>query len=227
MSEFPLISVVMPAFNAAAFIGDAIQSALAQTYLRLEVIVVDDGSTDGTAQIVRDFAERVALIQKSHQGIAKTRNAAIAAAGGEMLAFLDADDLWLPEKLERQTSYLFSNPQLDMVFSAVRQFADPRGTVRLDPRYETMQGKLASTMLIRRGSFERAGWFDPQHLASEFVAWVLQAEAKGLTSDVLPEVLTLRRLHDNNNGLRQRDLQSREYLALLKRRLDQRRRDGD
>ena len=98
----PIVSVVIPAYNAQGFIADAVRSALAQTYRDLEVIVVDDGSTDGTLTELEGFGDRIRVHQQANQGVAAARNAGAQMAHGGWIAFLDADDLWLPHKLERQ-----------------------------------------------------------------------------------------------------------------------------
>ncbi len=101
----PRVSAIIPVYNGEAFVGRAIESALAQTYAELEVIVVDDGSTDSTAEIVRSFEDRVACIYQRNQERSVARNAGLARATGQYLAFLDADDWWLPGKLERQIAH--------------------------------------------------------------------------------------------------------------------------
>ncbi len=98
----PNVSVIIPAYNAKGFIADAVRSALDQTYRDLEVIVVDDGSTDGTAAELAAFGDRIRVLQQANRGVAAARNAGAAVARGAWIAFLDADDLWLPHKLERQ-----------------------------------------------------------------------------------------------------------------------------
>src|SRR5690348_3025712 len=100
------ISVIIPAYNAANCIQRAIDSALAQTLPPREVIVVDDGSTDETPRLVVSYGERVHLIQQSNAGPGAARNRAVRASRGEWLAMLDADDSWLPQKLERQLAYI-------------------------------------------------------------------------------------------------------------------------
>jgi glycosyltransferase involved in cell wall biosynthesis len=114
------ISVIIPAYNAAAWIGRAIDSVLGQTRAAEEVIVVDDGSTDATADRVRSYGERVRLIQQANAGVSAARNAGILAARNEWLAFLDADDEWLPDKLKIQTALLNRNP--DLVWASANYF---------------------------------------------------------------------------------------------------------
>lgn len=114
----PLVSVIVPAFNGERYLGEALQSALAQDYPNKEIIVVDDGSTDSTPEILKGFGERIRVFRQNNAGAAVARNAAIARARGKYFAFLDADDLWLPQKLTAQIAYLESHPDIGMVYSA-------------------------------------------------------------------------------------------------------------
>src|SRR5687767_7087291 len=98
----PLVSAIVPAFNAQAHIGEAVESILAQTYQSVECLVIDDGSTDGTSSVVDGFGSHVRLIQQINAGVAAARNRGVREAKGRFVAFLDADDVWLPDKLARQ-----------------------------------------------------------------------------------------------------------------------------
>jgi glycosyltransferase involved in cell wall biosynthesis len=114
----PTVSVIMPAFNVEPYVGDAIRSALAQTYPDFELIVVDDGSKDGTADVVRSLAredKRVKLVQQANRGLAGARNSALRASRGEFFALLDSDDLWEPEFLAEQMAILEAHPEVDIV----------------------------------------------------------------------------------------------------------------
>lgn len=117
--ESPLVSAVIPVYNGAAFIGDAIRSVLAQTYPHVECIVVDDGSTDDTAAVARGFGDRIRYLYKANGGVSSARNAGIAAALGEYVAFLDADDLWKPEMLERLIGLLRARPDLGLAYAGL------------------------------------------------------------------------------------------------------------
>lgn len=116
-NEEPLVSVIIPAFNAAFYIKDAIQSIFDQDYKNIEVIVVDDGSSDRTVAEASAFDERVRVLQQANAGAAAARNRGLAAARGEFIAFLDADDIWLPGKLMAQVGYLLTHPEIGMVTS--------------------------------------------------------------------------------------------------------------
>lgn len=105
-AKLPLVSAIVPVYNGEKYLGDTINSILAQTYTNLECIVVNDGSTDGTATICRSFGERIRYVEKENGGVSSARNAGAREAGGEYVAFLDADDKWLPDKIERQVAVL-------------------------------------------------------------------------------------------------------------------------
>jgi glycosyltransferase involved in cell wall biosynthesis len=111
------VSVIIPAYNAGACIAEAIESVLDQSYPHYEIIIVDDGSTDTTKDVLEAFADKVTFIKQKHRGAAASRNAGIERAGGNYLTFLDADDLLLPTKLSVQASFLDNNPEIDVVYS--------------------------------------------------------------------------------------------------------------
>lgn len=113
----PLVSVIMPAYNTARYIREAIDSVLDQDYPNKELIVIDDGSTDGTLELLASYGDRIRLITQRNQGSAVARNAGLAAAQGEYIAFLDSDDIWLPGKLRLQVDHLRRHPDIGMVYT--------------------------------------------------------------------------------------------------------------
>lgn len=119
MSKAPVASVVIPVYNGARSIGRAVSSVLEQSFRRFEIVVVDDGSTDGTCETLRPFLDRVRLIQQDNAGPSAARNAGIRVARGEYIAFLDADDAWLPEKLEHLIGAMAQSPSAVLAFSDV------------------------------------------------------------------------------------------------------------
>jgi glycosyltransferase involved in cell wall biosynthesis len=118
----PLVSVVIPSYNSARVIGQTLESALAQTHPALEVIVVDDGSTDDTEQAVRPYRDRIVYVRQENQGLAGARNAGMARATGDLVAWLDADDLWNPEKVALQVAVLRQHPECVLVASDFSAF---------------------------------------------------------------------------------------------------------
>ncbi|MBT8087911.1 MAG: glycosyltransferase family 2 protein, partial [Gammaproteobacteria bacterium] len=145
----PKISVVIPAYNVAAFIEDAINSVLGQTHRDFEVIVVDDGSPDDTASIVKRFDDpRIRLVSQPNRGLAGARNTGIRCADGEYVAFLDADDLWRPTKLEEHVRHLDENPELGVSYST-SQFIDEAGAPLNLFQKPKLSGIDAADLLLR------------------------------------------------------------------------------
>ena len=227
MSAAPLVSVVVPVYDGARYLGAAIESVLAQAYRPLEVVVVDDGSRDGSAAVARAFGEPVRVCGQPHAGIAVARNTGVAHARGALLAFLDADDLWTADKLARQLAALEADPSLDLVFAHARQFLspdlDPATARQLRCPPEPVPGRIPGTLLARRAAVDRVGPFDTTRRVGEFIDWYGRAVDLGLRQCLLPETLLLRRLHGRNTGIRARDAQT-DYVQILKAALDRRRR---
>jgi glycosyltransferase involved in cell wall biosynthesis len=156
----PLVSVIIPSYNAARFLPDALESVLAQTYPHYEIIVVDDGSTDNTAQVVQPYLLRIRYLKQDNRGIGAARNAAIAMSRGDFIALLDADDLWLPHKLALQVSLML--PETGLVGSS-RAETDPSGTLTRGVSYEELLVRnrfCASSVLFRRGCIDDLGGFN-------------------------------------------------------------------
>ena len=220
-----MISVVIPAYNAERYLGEAIDSVLAQTLHVDEILVVDDGSTDGT-RAVAERRPNVRLLQQDHQGAGSARNLGAMRASGEFLAFLDADDLWLPWKIEHQLAVFASERAPDIVFGQIQQFLSPdveemlRGRIQCPEK--PMPGYHVGSMLIHRSSFFTVGPFSTEWRVGEFLDWYLHAVDAGLQSVMLPEVVTKRRVHGENTMIRERDAQA-DYLRILKATLDRRR----
>lgn len=229
MSAFPdQISVMIPAFNAAPYLGEAIESALNQSLAPSEVIVVDDGSEDETLAVARSFGHRVRAVRQERGGNGAARNTAVSLASGGMYAFLDADDRFTPHKLARQWQALEDNRDLDVVFGHVQEFVSPElpAEVRAGLRAAATPQPWASPnlMLIRRGAFERVGAFATHLRVGVTVDWYARATELPLRSLVLPDILLERRLHTTNNGIREQDARS-QYIQVLRASIQRRRQD--
>src|SRR5262245_55041870 len=195
------LSVIVPLYNTRAYIAEAIDSILAQTRPPDDVVVVDDGSTDGSPDLVAGYAPRVRLFRLAHAGSATALNRGIVETTGEAIAFLDADDLGVRDKLELQEAALQAEPGIDCVFGLVQQFG--LGKVQQEPQ----RGVSRIGMLIRRSAFERFGMFDATLRVADFVPWYARAVALGLKMRMMERVVAHRRLHDSNSGLTRRDEQ--------------------
>jgi glycosyltransferase involved in cell wall biosynthesis len=225
MADAPLVSVIIPVFNCAHYLGEAIQSVLTQTYRPLEVIVVDDGSTDGSPQVAQAFSA-VRFYSQSHSGAAAARNLGVSLAQGAFIAFLDADDLWLADKLTRQMAAFDPQPGLDAVFGHIQQFHSPDLDERLKREIccppEPMPGYLPSAMLVTRDAFYRVGPFETQYRVGEFINWYARAQEVQLRTLMLSDVVARRRLHGANQMIRRR-ADIGDYTGILKAALDRRR----
>jgi len=222
----PRVSCVVPVFNGERFLGEALESILTQTCPPDEIVVVDDGSTDGSAQIATAL-DRVRYIRQENAGPAAARNSGIGISTGDLLAFLDADDLWLPTKLERQLAQLEAQPALEFSVTLVQNFWMPELAAEAtayqgQPFARPQPGFVFGTFLGWRRVFERVGPVNPALRTGEDVDWFLRASESGLTHELLPDVLVRRRLHRGN--LTRADLAGSDaLLGVLKDSLERRR----
>jgi glycosyltransferase involved in cell wall biosynthesis len=214
----PLVSTIIPVFNGDRFLAEAIESALQQRYEPHEVIVVDDGSTDGSATVASSFPEIKLVRQAENGGLPSARNAGLEMASGEFIAFLDADDLMTGGRLESQVQYLLDHPDAAFVVGRQRIITEPgiptpswvRGVVPVGIwqavapegappeaiRYET--GFALTTWTWRRGSLEALGYFDPTLRFAEDLDLFLRAQEAGVRYGLLPDLVIKRRAHDQN-----------------------------
>jgi glycosyltransferase involved in cell wall biosynthesis len=211
-----LVSVVMPAYNAERFIDEALTSALSQTYTSVEVIVVDDGSTDRTAEIAE--AHGVTVLSQVRRGSAAARNAGLQQASGDYWAILDADDVMPPDALEQQVAELEQHPELGMVFGLTEAFVTPG-----EPRpYHWNQvwddGPFpwhATAMLARREVVELVGPFDEERRFAEDMDWLARAKAAGVRAGQADYLALRYRVHGGNSTADTRAV-DREMLSVLR-----------
>jgi glycosyltransferase involved in cell wall biosynthesis len=227
--KLPLISCIVPVFNGERYLGEALESILKQSYRPFEIIVADDGSTDGTVTVVNGYGDRVRYLKQSNAGVAAARNLGLAAAQGEFVAFLDADDLWHSEKLERQMARFASRPELDYCLAHVQNFWEiPEEQKRFANHRiaKPLPGYSTCTLLARHRLFATVGQFNAAVNRADDTDWFLRASESGAVMEMLPDVLLYRRLHQTNIS-RVRAANSREqYLLMLKATLDRRRRQN-
>jgi glycosyltransferase involved in cell wall biosynthesis len=219
------VSAIVPVRDGELYIEEAIDSILAQTRPPDQVIVVDDGSRDGTAAKVERHGDAVTLIHRDPAGVGAAVNTGLEAADSDLISFLDADDLWTPRKLELQCEALAADTALDIVFGHVEQFISPElnddERARLDVIPGTHPAKLKGTMLIRRPALDRVGQFRTHLKLADYVDWYARAQEQELAERMLDEVVLRRRLHRSNIGRTKSEART-EYAsaigALLRRR---------
>jgi glycosyltransferase involved in cell wall biosynthesis len=215
------VSVVIAACNAEAYIAEAIESVLCQTVPPDEVIVIDDGSTDGTRRILDGLGDRIVTLTQANSGQASAVNKGLAMARGELIGFCDADDLWTPRKLELQLALLERDGGIEAAFGKVQQFVSPdvpeQHRARLKPAVEIMPGELKQCMLIHRAALDRAGPFDETLPATFFIAWLGRAKQGGLRTAHVDDIVVRRRLHLGNGGRINTDAQNLQTLMALRK----------
>ena len=229
--EPSLISCIVPVHNGERYLRQTLESIMAQTYQPLEIILVDDGSTDGTACIAASYGDRIRSLWQPNAGPSPARNLGLSAVRGQFVAFLDADDLWHREKCARQMARFAARPELDLSVTHVRNFWSPelvKGETS-PPDHPLMQpvpGYVLSTVLARRAVFETVGLFDSAWKHADKTEWFSRAADHGAVIEVLPDVLVYRRLHETNRSRRNASAVRDEYVDLVRSRIDERRRRG-
>jgi glycosyltransferase involved in cell wall biosynthesis len=221
-----LISIIIPVYNCEQYLEEALESVLNQNFKPLDIIVIDDGSTDRSLSIAESYVPQIRVFQQPNLGAAEARNNGIKNANGDFLAFLDSDDVWLTDKLSSQIELFTENPNLDMVFGGVEQFLSPE--LEQDHNTPTVAikkhplGLLAGTMLIRKASFLKVGLFNSAWKIGEFIDWYAKAKEQNLSNMVLPKTVLRRRIHTSNLGIRAKGSRS-DYIQILKASLDRKR----
>jgi glycosyltransferase involved in cell wall biosynthesis len=207
----PRVSVVIPAYNAAATIGQALDSVFAQTFQDFEIVVVDDGSTDSTSEVLAAYRDRVRILTKVNEGKpATTRNLGVRAARGELVAFLDADDWWRDVKLARQAALLDRKPEVGLVYTADATVDADGKILSVNPCPVEARGHIyelltvhnvmvGSSVMARRDAILKAGGFDESLTSIE--NWDLWIRiSRDWVIEYIDEPLTLYRVHAGNRS---------------------------
>jgi glycosyltransferase involved in cell wall biosynthesis len=221
-NSLPTVSVVMPVLNFAAFVAETLESVLAQTYAPLEFIVIDNGSTDGTSEIIERYVDHGVqhIVRTDRQDMYSAHNLAIRMAKGEMISFISGDDRWLPEKLAKQAALMAENPQFGYSITHAIHFIDPNyppppERVR-EAHLEMRKGPLLESTMARKILFEEYGGFVEDYLISGDVEWFARMDAKHVPMGVVEEVLVHKRLHSNNASTRNPALTRAELLRIMR-----------
>jgi glycosyltransferase involved in cell wall biosynthesis len=225
----PTVSCVIPVYNAEPYIAEALDSVCRQSHPVLEIIVIDDGSTDGTADVVRRFPADVRYVRQENAGHAVARNVGQGMTRGDFVAFLDADDVWEPEKIARQLDAFRRRPELGYCVTMIQNFVEGADCVRRSlppehPKAKPLPGYCCSTVMIAQSAFEKVGLYDTAWRHADDTEWFLRAAERGVPGELLAEVLARRRMHDTNLSRLNADASHDDYALLIKRTLDRRRR---
>lgn len=220
-----MVSVIIPVYNAEEFLAEAIGSVLAQSYQPLEIIVVDDGSTDGTAEVASSFGEMVRYAYQPNRGPSAARNRGLEMARGELISFLDADDLWVESKLELQLGLLTDDPSLQFVIG-FSQSAEIVGLADGERRVGELSDPLFSpsmgSALFRRTAFDAVGTFDETLHYCEDWDWLMRVRELSVPMLIHQDLVLLYRRH-KDNMTNQTSVMKNYFVRMLKKSLDRRR----
>jgi glycosyltransferase involved in cell wall biosynthesis len=215
---------VIPAFNAERYITQAIDSVLRQTCGMFEVIVADDGSTDQTRSVVERFGPLVRYEYQRNAGPSSARNRGIELATGDFVAFLDADDVWNPEKCAVQIAHLNERPELVGCAAHVRNFLSQDAAPGTAPPGQVVT--LGTTLMVRRSLFDAVGMLNPEYWHRDLQDLLVRAEDRGFKVEILPDVLAQRRIHSHNMSSHRSGADHLELIAITRARHARRRAAG-
>ncbi len=201
IEENPLVSVIIPVYNGEKYVAHALESVFKQDYQPFEVILVDDGSTDRTAQIIGKY-DNVQYIYQSKQGVSSARNKGIAASRGEIITFLDSDDYWPTNRLTVTIRYLDRHPEVGYVLGRQMMFVEPGcavpAWVKAEWLTESQDASNTAILVVRREIFGRIGLFNIDYFGGEDTEWLVRASEASIPMARLPEVILHRRIHGGN-----------------------------
>jgi glycosyltransferase involved in cell wall biosynthesis len=219
----PSVSVIIPYYNSAKFIEGALESVRRQCYDPLEIILIDDGSTDGIAEKVKEWGGNIIFLQQQNKGPAAARNKGIRQASGDIIAFLDADDRWPDNKLELQLKRLEQDPELGMVTGRIQYIRLEGGEdkVMVHLKDNTLVHVHLGAAVVRRWVFDRLGLFDETMRFHEDQDWYLRIREHRIKMAIMKEVTLLYQLHESNMT-RDLNLVETHFLKMLKNSIDRR-----
>lgn len=225
-----IVSCVIPVFNGERFIAEAIDSVRRQTCPVQEIIVVDDGSADRTADVLDKLGAGVTYVHQHHQGASAARRRGAALAGGEYIAFLDADDLWRPDKIARQLACMEADPSVGACTTHMQNFwMEEVGHERpaQSERLTAPQPGVASTVILRTRAYREAGPLDETLRHRDIQDLLVRVQSAGWSLTTLPDVLVDRRIHTSNVSRNRVDSGEQELLRLAAAALARRRNPTD
>jgi glycosyltransferase involved in cell wall biosynthesis len=224
MSE-RVVSVLMSIYNRAEYLEDAVRSVLADTSATHELLLVDDGSTDGAGAIAASFAERAVVLRQDHRGCPSAWNLGLAHARGDFVTFCDSDDLWIPGHTGALLEVLDARPEVDAVFGVTTEFVSPEldaESLATRAPYDAQRAPVGGAMLARRAVFDTVGAFDEALLQGYWFDWYARLVDAGVSTTEIDVVVLRRRIHLQNSSIVQSGLLG-EYARALHSSLVRRR----
>ncbi|MBD2182997.1 glycosyltransferase [Aerosakkonema funiforme] len=224
------VSAIIPVYNGEKYLAEAIKNVKNQDYQPLEIIVIDDGSTDRTPEVAAAFKDSIRYVSQPNSGPAAARNHGIRIANGDVIAFLDVDDLWSDDKLKLQANYLANNPSVGIVQGLIQQMKISRSEegdrAIFEPTYKPYSYINIGSAIYRKTVFEKIGFFDETLKYAEDVDWFIRAWENGISKIVLERVSLFYRKHEDNmtGG---KNLVELGFVRIFKKHLDRCRKRGD
>lgn len=226
MKEPPVVSVIVPVYNAEKYLADALDSVIAQDYPALDIIAIDDGSNDRSAEILNSGRYPLRYVRQENRGPAAARNVGLMMSSAELVAFIDADDIWPTDKLVSQVTYLRQNPTIDIVLGKVEYtgtLSERERNIRFEGSGQITKNVNLGSGVFRRGVFETVGKFDESLIHYEDHDWFLRARELAVKMVILEEVTLIYRRHPES--LSQAHPPAKNAFAqIFKKSLDRRRR---
>jgi len=196
-------SVIVPVYNGQKYLRETLESLVNQDYNSFEIIAVDDGSNDSSAEIIQSF-DSIKYVHQENQGNAVARNRGIELSTGDIIALIDQDDVWVQEKLSTFGEYFTSHPEIDFATANARMFLSDGVEVPVWCRNDVLNQELVDytpgSIVFRRRLFDRIGPFDQSLVSGHDTDWVLRVKDSNTPMAVLPDVLLLKRVHEANQS---------------------------
>ena len=225
MANEKLVSVILPVYNGERYLGEAIESILTQNYRPIEVIVVNDGSTDNTETIARQYENGIIYVLQKNSGPAAARNKGLSLASGGLIGFLDFDDLWSKNKLSVQLAHLADNPSVEIVLGLTQPLklqTGEEGTSEFEKWHDPFCALVLGAGVFRKSVFDKLGFFDETLHYGEDTDWFMRIREKGISMTIIQEVSLFYRRHESNMTL-DSAARNRYFIKALKKSLDRRR----
>jgi len=224
----PLVSVIVPVYNGEFFLAGAVENIRRQDYNPVEIIIVDDGSTDNTAKIAGHFENEVICVHQENRGPAAARNKGLQKARGDVISFLDVDDLWSENKLSLQLTLFTEVPSLEIVLGLSQPMKlrkEEDGRSEFEKWYDPYCALLLGAAVFRRSVFDKVGFFDETLHYGEDTDWFMRAREQGVSMTITEAVTLFYRRHEFNMTL-DTAARNRYFVKVLKKSLDRRRQKG-